>query len=159
MNGYLSHLAHTNDAVLQLRLLNAKFIEAEIRARKLYQHLLEHVREFVLDKAMDDYNITCQLCLFSKNEHCNKRHHVEEGDSFYESKFLLPFEVDSEHDYNWNEFAHMKGSDHPLAEEVYCYTMSRLLFHADNLTWDDICAIDKMWIELKVDYQLFIKPD
>jgi len=160
MGNSISAKIDWSDAELQLlRTTNAKFIEMELRMQQLYPSILSDLKGLVNKNAIDGYNTYWRLSLFSNDDTCNSRHGVSVGDPFYDNEmpFILSeqFPINTETGYNWNEYAMVPHFEHPLAKEHLCYTMHWIVLHAEILTWEDIKAIDNVWLELKVDYQIF----
>jgi len=137
-----------------IRSLNHKLKAEEERIRPFANKLIEALKKQAREKQIDDFNIRQHLSFFSNNTACNKRHNVEAGDPFSEEKGFLLFGEQTEDMFysdNWNEL--QKG--HPLADELFCYSMHCLVFHG-SLSWQDILDTDDVWFELKVDYQFFV---
>ena len=139
-----------------IRALNTKLKLEENRVRTFADELTKTLTTLKHDKVIDDFNFECCLSVFTSNMACNKRHgFVDEGDPIYEERYFSLFKDYTEdifYNDNWNELP----PEHPLGNEHFCYSMHCILFHAYELSWQDVLAIDCVWIDLKVDYQLFI---
>ncbi len=149
----MQKLISTEENINKIINLNNILKIEEERIRIFADQLHITLQKQVIDKQIDDYNFETQLQVFSNNEACNKKHNVEEGDPFYEDKAYIMFRdftLDEDYTEDWNE------GNHPLRHLHFCYTMHCIVFHS-HLSWEDILDINDVWIELKVDYQFFIK--
>ena len=140
----------------KLRSLNDKLKKEEERIRPFAKQLFDVLNKQKTEKQIDDFNVWQELIvIINKGIHCSKCKNVAEKNPNMEKKdFLLFGEYTDERFYkdNWNELP----KDHPLGNEFFCYTMHSLVFHS-YVSWQDIIEIEEVWIELKVDYQFFVK--
>lgn len=141
--------------ILKIRDLNAKLKQEETRIRAFADELSKTLTTLKGNKTIDDLNFECCLSIYTSNMACNKRHGFkEDGNPIYEAPLLLfNYNTDAEfYTDNWNELP----PEHPLGNEYFCYSTHCILFHAHALIWQDVLAIDCVWIDLKVDYQFII---
>lgn len=141
----------------QIRVLNAKIRQEELRMRKQYFELKNHFENLVSQNLMGDFNMfDFRISVWSYDDEFNKKHKVETGDPFYESNLLSSnyFEDDESFFMNWNE-AQYFGTD-TLALMDFCWTMHNIVYHS-HLDWEDILAIEDVWLEIKVDLQFWTK--
>lgn len=139
----------------EIRRLNFKLMLEEERVKTMANNINRTLSGYFHNKMIDDCNFHCRLAVFSKNEDCNKRHDINKaGELIYEEELSL-FDHDTECIFFYNNWISDR-TDHPLACDFLCYSMYCLLFHAHELSWQDVLAIDSVWIDLKVDYQFFI---
>ena len=139
---------------IRVKSLNEKLKKEEIRIRAFAESLRISLEKQKEGKVFDDYNFQTQLLLFSNNKACNKRHGVEEGDSFYEDKCYTMFEDFIDEKFYTDDWD--CGMGIIPKDEGMCYTMHCICEHSD-LEWQDILDIEDVWIELKVDYQFFVE--
>lgn len=146
----------TETSLKGIRALNAKLKLEETRVRTFADELTKTLTTLKDNKVIDDFNFECCLSVFTSNMACNKKHgFVEEGDPIYEERYFSLFKDytdDVFYNDNWNELP----PEHPLGNEYLCYSMHCILFNAHKLSWQDVLAIDCVWIDLKVDYQFII---
>jgi len=145
------------EAVERIKQLNDTLKKEEKRIYEFSLQLRRSLNFMKNEKQIDDFNIFQEYSLFSKNEECNKRNNVEEGDPIWMDKASSHFiHNKKEHDLffmeNWNELA----PEHPLGNLEFCYSMHCICFHS-RLSWQDLIDVDDVWIELKVDYQFLVK--
>ncbi len=147
----------TPQQIEKIRELNNKIRQEELRLRKQYFELKKHSENILGQNLMDDFNMSdFRVSVFSYDDVFNQKHKVETGDPFYESDLLSSGYLENEDMFfqNWNETQYF-GTD-TLAQMYFCWTMHDILFHS-HLDWEDILAIDDVWIEIKVDYQFWTK--
>ena len=148
-SGYLN--AH----IEEIRKLNAKLKLEEERVKTMANNINRSLGGALHNKIIDDCNFNCRLAVFSKDADCYEKHDIDKGcDPFYEMELSL-FDHDTECIFfydNWN----LDRTDHPLAYDFLCYSMHCMLFYAHELSWQDVLAIDRVWIDLKVDYRFII---
>lgn len=136
-----------------IKTLNTKLKKEETRIRLFAEELTKTLNRFKENKIVDDFNYECRLGVFTSNMACNRRHGFkEDGDPIYQESYLSLFKNYTNNEFyngNWNELP----LEHPLGNEHFCYSMHCILFHAHELSWQDVLAIDNVWIDLKVDYQ------
>jgi len=144
-----------SEKVQKIKELNDKIRQEELKLRQQYFILEKQLNELVQQQFMDDFNIDFQISVFSYDDAFNQKHKVETGDSFYESSVLSPYYFEDEEMFfeNWNE-THSKIET--LAQMYFCYTMHDITSHS-HLSWEDILAIDDVWLEINVDYQFWTK--
>lgn len=146
----------TETRLKRIRALNAKLKLEETRVRAFADELTKNLNGLKDNKTIDDFNFERCLSVFTSNMACNKRHGFkEDGDAIYQEPYFSLFsdnKDDTFYNDNWNELP----PEHPLGNEYFCYSMHCILFHAYELSWQDVLAIDCVWIELKIDYQFFI---
>ncbi len=146
----------TETRLNRIRALNTKLKLEETRVRAFADELIKTLTTFKDNKTIEDFNFERCLSVFTSNMACNKRHGFkEDGDPIYEEPYFSLFgdnKDDTFYNDNWNELP----PEHPLGNEYFCYSMHCILFHAHELSWQDVLAIDSVWIDLKVDYQFFI---
>ncbi|MDI9366048.1 MAG: hypothetical protein QM541_13910 [Flavobacterium sp.] len=142
--------------LLKIRSLNAKLKQEETRIKIFADELTKNLNTLKTNKKIDDFNFKRCLSVFTSNKACNKRHGFkEDGDPIYEESYFSLFsdnKDDTFYNDNWNELP----PEHPLGNEYFCYSMHCILFHAHELSWQDVLAIDSVWIDLKIDYQFTI---
>jgi hypothetical protein len=141
--------------ILKIRSLNAKLKQEEARIKIFADELTKSLQKLKNNTIIDDFNYDCRLGVFTSNKACNKRHGFkEDGNPIYEAPLsLFNYNTDTEfYTDNWNELP----LEHPLGNEFFCYSMHCILFHAHELSWQDVLAIDCVWIDLEVDYQFII---
>ncbi len=144
-----------NAHVEKIRKLNAKLKLEEERVKTMANNINRTLSGYLHNKIIDDCNFHCRLAVFSKNPDCNKRHDINTaGDPFYVEELSL-FDNDIECIFfydSWN----LERTEHPLACDFLCYSMHSLIFRAPELSWQDVLAIDSVWIDLKVDYRFVV---
>ena len=137
--------------------LNIKLKKEEERIRIVAERMHISLEKQLTEKIIDDYNFYVSLSIWSNKEDCNNRHLVDLGDPFYEDEsygMFYHFTDESFYSDDWNEWKHRFPE--PYDKEPMCYTMHCLWDHC-NLNWQDLLDIDKVRLELKVDYQFFVK--
>lgn len=140
--------------LIRVKSLNEKLKKEEKRIRAFAESLQISLEKQKEEKVFDDYNFQTQFLLFSHNKACNKRHGVEDGDSFYEDTNYSMFCKGDKEMFYTNDWD--CGMGIIPKEEGMCYTMHCICEHSD-LEWQDILDIEVVWIELKVDYQFFVE--
>jgi hypothetical protein len=140
----------------RLKTLNIKSQKEEQRVKIFAEQLRNSLNKQKNDHIIDDFNFRSSIHFSSDNMDYNQRHSIDlaEGKPFLEFPAALFSDRTSStfYEYNWNK---LWASDHPLANEYFCYTMHLLCFDG-RLSWQDIVDINTIWIELKVDYQFFV---
>lgn len=156
MDKVFTPLNFTEIRLTRIRALNTKLKLEEQRVKLFAEELRKNLNTLKGNKTIDDFNFECCLSAFTSNMACNKRHGFkEDGDPIYKESYFSLFndnKDDTFYNDNWNELP----PEHPLGNEYFCYSMHCILFHAHELSWQDILVIDSVWIDLKVDYQFFI---
>jgi len=139
--------------LIRVKSLNEKLKKEEKRIRTFAESLRILLDKQVEEKVFLDYTIKTKILLFSHNKACNKRHSVEDGDSFYEDKCYTMFEDLTDEKFYTDDWD--CGMGIIPKDEGMCYTMHRICKHSD-LEWQDILDIEDVWFELKVDYQFWV---
>lgn len=136
--------------------LNDKLRHEELRLRRQYLDLKAQLNDLVRQQFMDDFNIEFLMMAFSDDDAFNKKNNVETGDPFCTSYCLTSshFEDDESFFENWTEVGNSKTN--AFSQLHICYAMHIILYDS-SLDWEDILAIDDVWLEIKVDYQFWTK--
>jgi hypothetical protein len=136
----------------RLELLNTKLLLEEKRIFPFYHKLLQDNNNLVTQGVIDDYNIdliiTCE-----RNEYFKKLFPDSKEDYCYETNcdFIARQETEDYVEEDWRE----TGMNF-LSSFKHCYSFHHLYDHTDLLPFD-LCQIDNVWIDLKVDYQFQFK--
>ena len=146
----MARFEYTAENLQKIKSINAQLRKEELRARMLYHRLKPGLDRMAADGLIDDYNFLEQLSLFTDARWCNRKYGVEYGDPIYEiNTCVYQLYSDESFNENWNE---LRGHIHPVSNLHFCYLMHCLVFDS-HLEWRDICAIESIWLEFKVDYQ------
>jgi hypothetical protein len=140
----------TPEIIEKIISLDSKLRKEEQRIRVFADKLTTSLSIHKADNSIDDYNFSPTLQFFSSDAKCNKRNKVAEGNQFWEISPTLYYDFTDKsiYDDNWNEY----HGDHPLAKIPLCYSMHLIVFDS-HLYWEDLLAVDMVWIDLEVDYQ------
>lgn len=141
----------------QIRQLNEKIRKEELRLQKQYFELKKHFENLVSQNLMDDFNMfDFRITVWSSDDEFNKKHNVETGNPFYTSDLLTSSYLEEDELFlmNWNEAQYFGTGT--LAQMYFCWTMHDIVYHSD-LDWEDILAIEDVWLEMKVDLQFWTK--
>lgn len=139
---------------IQFKELLEKVNNEEKRAIKFGRKLRKQLDALLQKKQIDDYNFDCKLSCFSSDTKINKKFNTEEGNPIYESFYRI---IDKEDEtINWKENYLTNGS--PLDDLFFSYAMHCICWDS-NLSFEDILAIDDIWIDIKVDYQFFTNKE
>ncbi|MFA5555791.1 MAG: hypothetical protein WCY06_10310 [Flavobacteriaceae bacterium] len=147
----------TTQQIEQIRELNEKIRQEELRMRTQYFELKKHFENLVSQNLMDDFNMfDCRVAVWSYDDEFNKKHNVETGDPFYTSDMLTTCYLEDDESFfmNWNEAQYL--STDTFAQMYFCWTMHDIVYHS-HLDWEDILAIEDVWLEMKVDLQFWTK--
>lgn len=147
----------TTQQIEQIRELNEKIRQEELRLQKQYFELKKQLENLVSQNLMDDFNMSdFRISVWSYDDEFNKKHNVETGNPFYTSDLLTSgyLEEDEMFFMNWNEAQYL--STDTLAQMYFCWTMHDIAYHS-HLNWEDILAIEDVWLEMKVDLQFWTK--
>ena len=140
----------------------------EHRIRPFAIKLVASLNELLEKKQVDDFNYEpMYICHSITSDHITRyyaKRDTVEGHWPYKSyldlfwKHVVNEEGDDEYcdykfNHNWN---YQEGSNHPLADIPFCYTM-KTLYYESGLTLQDILDIDNIRISLEVDYQFFVE--
>ncbi|MGE4346165.1 MAG: hypothetical protein AB7D46_02000 [Flavobacteriaceae bacterium] len=132
-------------------ILKDKVDKEEKRAIRFRNQLENQLNVLVKTGVIDDYNLQTNLMCFTSDKKINKKYKVEEGNPISEHPEYF---IEKNSKFNWNERYHTQGS---LLENLHFgYAMHCICFHSD-LKAEEILSIDDVWIEIKVDYQFWIK--
>ena len=140
----------TSTQLIQFKELLEKVNNEEKRAIEFGRKLRKQLDELLEKKLIDDYNFDCELSCFSSDSETNKKFNTEEGNPIFESLYRILDEEDET--INWKENYFTNGT--PLDDLYFSYAMHCICWHSD-LSFEDILAIDSIWIDIKVDYQFF----
>lgn len=148
----------TTQQIEQIRQLNEKIRQEELRMRTQYFELKKHFENLVSQNLMDDFNMCdFRISVWSYDDEFNKKHNVETGNPFYESGLLNSGYLKDDEMFfsNWNESRYFRTNPR-FAQMYFCWTMHDIAYHS-NLDLEDILAIEDVWLEIKVDLQFWTK--
>ncbi|AOW10484.1 hypothetical protein [Flavobacterium gilvum] len=136
-------------------LLNEKLKQEEKRVFYQYRLIEKQSNLMVVNKEIDDFNITVVLSYWNE-KHYKKYEPSIEGNPFFET--VNNFMDMQRGEIEYNQEPHNEHHDKaPFPEINHCYSFHNLYDHCHELTWFDIYNIDEVWMEIKVDYQFFRK--
>lgn len=134
--------------------LNEKLKKEERRVFNQYRLIEKNCNSMVENKLIDDFNIEVEL-MFWNNNHYKKFDCSRNGNPFFTTNdnFIIHQTEETYNDSPHNDH-HDKA---PFPDINHCYSFHSLYDHCCELTWFDIYNIDEVWIEIKINYQFFIK--
>ena len=135
----------------RLLLLNRKLFEKEKRIYSLYKDLENQCKKLIKSQLINDFEIEITLECWNNNYYKKFDSNLE-GNPFFETSCnFMNFQNDIE--YKNLDFYEL-SKNITLQKTKHCYTFHHLYDHT-NLTLFDLCNIDEIWMELKVNYQHF----
>lgn len=154
----------TKEVEDKLLLLNKIFRKEERKVFIQYRQLQKHSQKMVDDGNVDDFE-------FEITWDCvNETHYIKyddsiQGNPFYSNNCIGNFMVFQDkdtyvancHNTLSNCYLSLIPRSSPILTESHCYMFHHLYDHCNDLTWFDICNIESIWIEIKVNYQFFSK--
>lgn len=145
-----------NDEIYKkIERLNEMLLNEEKRIFIEYRALEANAKLMVEKGLIDDYEMHIETFC------CNKSYYQdidpELGDAFYETSnsFMIYQEKEFYEPRDFTERSFL--GDTPMTKYDHCYSFHQLCHHTDDLAWFDICNIDGIWMELKVNYQFFFE--
>jgi hypothetical protein len=148
-----------NDGVYQkLERLNEMLLNEEKRIFVQYRAIEANAKLLVEKVLIDDYNIEIRMSCWNEN-YIRLIDPELDGDPFFETwnSFMGFQEKESYEPIDFTERS-LTG-DAPITKFDHCYSFHDLYYHHYDLTWFDICNIEEIWMDIKVDYQFFSKVD
>lgn len=147
----------------KLLLLNKRLREEEMRVFEQYRQLEKHCQSMVNNREIKDFELEVEWSCWNENHYIKFDDSIE-GNPFYSMNCVGDFMMHhTEEEYithcfnTLREFSGFIPRNSPIITEPHCYMFHHLYDHCRELTWFDICNIDKVWIEIKVTYQFFSK--
>ena len=161
-NEYIdSQFVWTPEVKQELLLINKRFREEEMRVFKQYRKLEKYCQAMVDNRDIEDFELEVEWSCWNETHYIKYDDSVD-GNPFYSNDCVGDFMIHQrEEDYDascYNTLQHYfldAVPIDPIVTEPHCYMFHHLYDHCDDLTWFDICNIDKVWIEIKVRYQFF----
>ncbi|MDO8316693.1 MAG: hypothetical protein Q7T12_04140 [Flavobacterium sp.] len=135
-----------------LALLNEKLRIEEKRIFMIYRQIENQCKLMVKNKQIDGFRMDIEMALYS-----NYYDTYDPGIGY----FCIPtignfmFWQDNEEYDSRPWYEHYNGA--PLPEISHCFTFFFLWEGNDELTWFDICNIDEVGMDIKVDYEFSVK--
>lgn len=143
----------TEEQIKKFSLINDKIRAEEIRARKYLIKLCDVLDLQVKNNLMDDYEYETHFSVFSYDEEFCQSRRIEVGDPFCQSNIYSLSPNDPEFFYmDW--FIHGWMGFEQLKIFHFGYLMHCLIDHS-GLSFEEILAIDDVWIEIIVRHQFF----
>jgi len=120
--------------------------------------LLPFIKDSIIQKDIDDYNFDADLSVFSKDKAINAKYDVEEGDSIIEiGHWILPLDKEDQEFFLENDWNEWRNGIPEIKHLRLCYAMHAIW--ESGLSIEDILEIDDVWMNMRVDFQSFIKKD
>ena len=145
----------------KLVLLNDKLREQGKKVFNQYRKIEKQCESMVDNKEIENFNIQLESEYWNSKQYIKYNPEVY-GNPFYKNtwdSFIRSRQFEEEYDNSCSSTV----SEIPFIPQVsliakanHCYSFHHLYDHTD-LTWFDIYNIDKIWMEIKVDYQFFRK--
>tara|TARA_R110000868_G_scaffold146772_2_gene367762 strand:- start:1916 stop:2479 length:564 start_codon:yes stop_codon:yes gene_type:complete len=138
--------------IAKLELLNTKLLLEEKRIFPFYKSLLKENNNLVAKGLIDDFNIHL-IVTFYRTKYYEDLFPESEHDFIVETPCDFMMRQDKDHyvEDDWRETHMIK-----LSHFKHCYTFHHLYDHTELLLFD-VCQIDDVWLDLKVDYQFHFK--
>jgi hypothetical protein len=143
----------------KLVLINNRLQEEEKKVFIQYQKIEKQCKLMVYNKEIKDFNIEV-VSDYWNNKHYKKYDPEVYGNPFYKNtwdSFMGSRQIQEEYDNYCSNTVNERcfiPKDSLIANANHCYSFHHLYDHTD-LTWFDIYNIDKVWMEIKVEYQFF----
>jgi len=158
------HFVWTQEVENKMMLLNNRLREEEMRVFKEYRKLEQKCQIMVENGEIDDFELEIEWSCWNYNHYIKYDESID-GNPFYIMNGIGNF-MNHQHTEEyvpnchntissmWNEIIPRNSA---IITEPHCYMFHHLYDHCNELTWFDICNIDEIWVEIKVNYQFFKK--
>jgi hypothetical protein len=158
-NEFVQNQFKLNDeAYKKIERLNEMLLNEEKRIFIQYRAIEANAKLLVEKVLIDDYNIEIRMSCWNEN-YIRLIDPELDGDPFFETwnSFMSFQEKES---YEPSDFTERSlTGDTQITKFDHCYSFHDLYYHHNDLTWFDICNIEEIWMDIKVDYQFFSKVD